>query len=115
MDYNEPLCIIDNWWNRTTRSHITCFCCSPDTMERVEKRSERNYEKEKKMVEVGLIKTDGEIRACSLEDFVTIQIYGEELFRKYFQLTSLGGTVKLKDCKVIGILDMRKGKFQYEN
>lgn len=67
------------------------------------------------MAEIGIIKTDGGIRACSLEDFVAMQIYGAELFCEYFQLTPLGRTVKLTDCKVVGILDIRKGRFQYEN
>lgn len=67
------------------------------------------------MAEIGIIKTDGGIRAYSLEDFVTMQIWGEELFNRYLQLNPLGTTTKLKDCKVVGILDMRKGKFQYEN
>ena len=60
------------------------------------------------MEQIGIIKRDGKIMACSLDALVWASVCGREFFDKYFVLTPENKTVNLKEVDVFGSIDLDK-------
>jgi hypothetical protein len=56
--------------------------------------------------QIGVIKKDGKLMACSLDTLVYLTCCGEELFNDLFEIVPTGETVNIKEHEVFGSIDL---------